>query len=224
MFCTKCGKKNSEEDKFCTKCGNRLTDRESDKKPEQTDEKPEQKESTKKGSTGLIIALVVIFVVLGGLGTAAYFGCKYFKNVFEESFKENQDSEDIASNELIEKTFITTTYEDGKPKDIGLGSFSAEAPYLLVVAELSRFGSSTDEFRVKWFYIPFSGETPFYTEALTDWQDRDWLVSSVDIDMVPANLVPYQTLSNTFPVGEYRAEWYNGTEYLAETEFIVSGQ
>jgi len=224
MFCTKCGKDNSEEDKFCTKCGNKLTDGKSDKKPEQTNEKPDQEKTTKKGSTGLIVALVVIFVVLGGLGTVAYFGYKYFKNAFEESFKETQDSEDIASSKLVEKTFITTTYEDGQPKDIGLGSFSAEAPYLLVVAELSRPGSPTDEFRVKWFYIPFSETTPFYTEALTDWRDRDWIASSLDLNSISEDLIPYQTLSTTFPTGKYKTEWYNGTEYLDETEFIVSGQ
>ncbi len=220
MFCTKCGKEGLSDDKFCTKCGSKSVDKEPSKKIE---EKPNELK-TQKGSNGLIIVLVIIFVVLGGLGAAGYFGYQYFKNVFEDTMEEVQDSEDDDTDKLIEKTFITTTYKDGRPKDIDLGSFSAEVPYLLVVAELSRSGSATDEFRVKWFYNPFSKETPFYTEALTDWRDRKWIASSVDIGMVPANLVPYQTYSDTFPVGEYKAEWYNGTEFLAETEFIVSGQ
>ena len=220
MFCTKCGKTNTNNNKFCTQCGSKLVSEKPAHKPEQQVEKP----GSKKSSTGLIIALVIIFVVLIGVGVAVYFGYGFFKNIFEESVQETRDSEDSTSNDLIEKTFITTTYENERPKDIDLGSFSADAPYLLVVAELSRAGADTDEFRVKWFYLPFSKETPFYTEALTDWQNRDWLVSSVDIGMVPANIVPYQTYSNTFPIGSYKAEWYNGNEFLTTTEFTVSGQ
>ena len=71
MFCTKCGAKNSKDDKFCYKCGNEIRavkDKEMTEKPKSFHDNVQNKISLLKNKKWLygIIAVTVLLLGFGG--------------------------------------------------------------------------------------------------------------------------------------------------------------
>ena len=112
LFCKKCGNKYGADDKFCEVCGEKLTE---DVDTEFAVPNNEQRQANQKRNSKLILAAVIVFVTVVGVGAYHYF---------------NQDITNIINSEQTAKSKSSVLAEqNGKNSNVMSGKKKiAETP------------------------------------------------------------------------------------------------
>lgn len=175
----------------------------------------------------IIVAIVIFLLIIGLVIYFVYFLTKRsFENLSQPTSPPVQkvESPTPALSESITNTFITTVIsETGEPEDIGLASFAFDMEPLTVVAELST-NAPAQNFEAKWFYLGATPGINFYSQQPTQSPSGKYLTTSLHFAQLAGDIINYQPMSNTFPLGEYRLDWYADSQKITSTTFTVLGQ